>query len=49
MKSSEEIEFYIIKIKIKSISKTYIEYKDEKYGRWISRRRIDNNGNPACI
>jgi len=49
MKSSEEIEFYIIKIKMKSISKTYIEYKDEKYGRWISRRRIDNNGNPACI
>lgn len=47
--SSPEIKFFLVKINIKHIPKTYLEYRYNKLKPWVSRKRIDNQSGPSCI
>ncbi len=46
---SSDINFYVIRIIIPNMLDTYLEYRNTKFGSWVSKKRIDSALGPCCI
>jgi hypothetical protein len=49
MTSNPDIKFFLIKISVKHIPNSYLEYRYNKLSPWLSRKRINSTYGPSCI